>query len=1308
MAKIDLKVNVERSQLDKLTKDVNSLSNKTIQLEIGGSQANTIEKKATAVRNLNTELGKLKESSGGASVKITGTANAMKLAKTATAETSAEMKNFWREIDTGAKKTVVFNGTMGETIRRMAIWRTIGFGLKAFTSSMKEALSTIKDVDAELVTVRKVTGFSDEKMASIERGAYATASKYGESAQDYLASVASFARAGYRDQAEALAELSLKTQIVGDTTANTANQFLLAVDKAYQYQGSIEKLTKVLDGANELDNKYATSIEKIAEGMGIVAPVAAQMHVTIDELAAGIGTITAVTQRSGAESARALRALFLNIAGDTKTEIDEGVTWTTGEIEGLRDIIKKYSKDAYEAAQATGDVIDPMKAMAGLAKSMKEGVLSEQELVQMVSDIGGKLRSSQLLAIIQNWDMYEAMLEDFKNAAGSADKEIENAMDSWERKVSVLKNSWAEFVAKTIDSGVIKGALDLLNDLISGIGDLGTAITLVGTGISLWKLGDLLTMISKVKMLIGEFGGGLRNIVQYIRLYTTTQRAAKKAGIEYSDELLKQVVQHKANAAATATETAATSTSAAATNASAAASEADTTAKGAEATAINAATASMNLYHLAAVGAVAVLSILIFAINKHKQAQEEAAQAHEEAIRKAAQSAETARDQIDGLKKLRQEYLDIVDSETTETEKAKELDRWKQTLIETYGMEKSALEGVNAERKTGLGLIDEEIKKQRDQSIAALSAAYDEAKQQMELGSNFVVSQDLYDAYKGNLFGFVPQVEDDASEDLPEAIGINVEIGTDAYDAYEKIANKIAELRKRNNNLTEQEKELLSLLEKEYEDLGARIEKYGSIYTEYNRLMAEAKLDEMGLTGATIENGKAYADATSEILRSNEALAIKKEMLSQLADLYPQFSKAVSDAASETGALADAEQSVEQKAAGAVAALNELRGANKGAEEAARGNIAALFDESNQLTDAAKAAMLADSSLADYTISQLEAERAAKQANYANLVAQLAAVRTEAMRAAASLTGMQRVAAVAGFGGMMAITAGQIAATENDIAKLDAQIAAIGTYKTPTTTTGKGSGSGKSGYGKSGYGKSGSGKSGSSSSSSKSAEDKKLTALKDRVTLLKSELSLMEARGDSEDKRIAKQRQIQDAIKAEADYLKSIGGSQVEINNLTKEWYDIQNKIQSSTEATADAIQRAVDAQLALQKAMNERNVRVYNASTGRWEWQANAEAVESALKTYQDSVSGLSASDLAKVASGVLTSGANLQNALTASGWYANLTGSAKGGQAQAGGGSVVNYNFGGFTLSEAQAKTTTVYQLAQMAGKLNLFVNS
>lgn len=253
------------------------------------------------------------------------------------------------------------------------------------------------------------------------------------------------------------------------------------MDAAYKYQGSIEQLTKVLDGANEIDNNYATSIEKIAEGLGKVAPIAAQAHVGADELTAAIGTITAVTQRSGTEAATALRALFLNIIGDTKTEIDEGVTWTTGEIAGLRDVIKLYAKDAYDAAQATGSVINPMKAIAGLSKSMKDGLLTEQQLMEMVSDIGGKLRTSQLLALIQNWDMYESMLGDYADAVGSADKEVENALDSWTRKTEILHNKWTEFISHLVETDTIKGALDQVIALVEFLdSDTGRLVIQLG------------------------------------------------------------------------------------------------------------------------------------------------------------------------------------------------------------------------------------------------------------------------------------------------------------------------------------------------------------------------------------------------------------------------------------------------------------------------------------------------------------------------------------------------------------------------------------------------------------------------------------------------------------------------------------------------------------------------------------------------------------------------------------------------------------------------------------------------------------
>ena len=396
--------------------------------------------------------------------------------KTAAAQAAGSIN----KVGESAKTASGSAGLLGNALK-MAQWQLLGTAVSAVTSAFTDALETMKSVDDEMVTIRKVTGATTEELQKIEEQAYKTASAYGVAADEYLSSVSAFSRAGYGDQASALAELATKTQIVGDTDAQTAQQFLLSVDAAYKYQGSIESLTRVLDGANEIDNKYATSIEKIAEGLGKVAPIASQAHVGVDELTAAIGTITAVTQRSGTEAATALRALFLNIIGDTKTEIDEGVTWTTGEIAGLRDVIKLYAKDAYDAAEATGSVINPMEAIGGLAQSMKDGLLTEQQLMEMVSDIGGKLRTSQLLALIQNWDMYQSMLGDYATSIGSADKEVENALDSWSRKTEILKNQWTEFIGHMVETDTIKGALDGVIGLVEFLdSDMGKLVITAG------------------------------------------------------------------------------------------------------------------------------------------------------------------------------------------------------------------------------------------------------------------------------------------------------------------------------------------------------------------------------------------------------------------------------------------------------------------------------------------------------------------------------------------------------------------------------------------------------------------------------------------------------------------------------------------------------------------------------------------------------------------------------------------------------------------------------------------------------------
>lgn len=326
MAKVTLNVEVRQEQLDRLENRVNALDGKKITLDFSGFNSGTkeasratqeLEKAEQAALKTEQERAKVIKEQANAETARNRTVKegynavtAKERSEQAQMRTEREAIKLTREKaradEEAAKKTKehslaqeILGRSVGSFLARMTAYRAVYGVINTITSSFKEAIQTLKDVDDELVTVRKVTGFDAYQMADVEAQAYSVASRYGSTASDYVAGVAAFARAGYKDLSGDLAELSTKTQIVGDTTAETANQFLLSVDAAYKYKGSVTELNRVLDGANELDNKYATSIEKIAEGMGIVAPVAAQMHVGVDELAASIGTITAVTQRSG-------------------------------------------------------------------------------------------------------------------------------------------------------------------------------------------------------------------------------------------------------------------------------------------------------------------------------------------------------------------------------------------------------------------------------------------------------------------------------------------------------------------------------------------------------------------------------------------------------------------------------------------------------------------------------------------------------------------------------------------------------------------------------------------------------------------------------------------------------------------------------------------------------------------------------------------------------------------------------------------------------------------------------------------------
>lgn len=350
-----------------------------------------------------------------------------------------------------------------------ALWSAMKrFFIQTFIKHLEDATNELKAMNAEMVSIQKVTGATGADMERLKNSAFEVAGALGSTPSDYLSSVTKWAQAGYGALSDQLGELSAKTQVVGDVNEETANKFLLAVDAAYKYKGNIDALTRVLDGANEISNNYATSVEKLAGGMGIVSSLAEQAGMKVEETMAAIGAITAKTQESGNSAARALRALILNIQGSTEVEIDAetGERWTEDEIQRTAAALGKLNVATREYKDGMMSLRNPMEVIGELAEKYQKGLVTEAQLQEVVASLGGKVRSNQLMALIQGYETYTSMIETYKDAVGSADKELEIYLNGWEAKSNRLMNQWTEFVESFQASDISMGLLDMGSALL--------------------------------------------------------------------------------------------------------------------------------------------------------------------------------------------------------------------------------------------------------------------------------------------------------------------------------------------------------------------------------------------------------------------------------------------------------------------------------------------------------------------------------------------------------------------------------------------------------------------------------------------------------------------------------------------------------------------------------------------------------------------------------------------------------------------------------------------------------------------------
>ena len=188
--------------------------------------------------------------------------------------------------------------------------------------------------------------------------------------------------------------------------------------------------------------------------------------------------MTAITEqtRNSSKAARGLNSIFNNLAQVLDDSSSNG--------KKITEIFNNLGVSMYDLN--TGQLLSSYELLGNLAE--KWGTLDTNTKNYIASTIAGTHQLNNFLALMNNFDHAIEATETALNSAGSAARENSRYMEGLEAKTQAVKASFQELANTVVNSGLVKGILDLANGFLqllnSPIGAFVTQITLL-TGV-LW------------------------------------------------------------------------------------------------------------------------------------------------------------------------------------------------------------------------------------------------------------------------------------------------------------------------------------------------------------------------------------------------------------------------------------------------------------------------------------------------------------------------------------------------------------------------------------------------------------------------------------------------------------------------------------------------------------------------------------------------------------------------------------------------------------------------------------------------------
>ena len=347
---------------------------------------------------------------------------------------------------------------MAETMANTVRWSIASSALNAVTQSIQKAWSFTKQLDSSLNDIQIVTQMSADQMDRFAVKATKAAQALGATTRNYSDAALIYYQQGLSDQeVEARSNVTVKVANVTGQSAQQVSEQLTAVWNGYKVNA--EESEKYIDKLSAVARTTAADLEELSTGMSKVASAANSMGVDIDSLNAQLATIVSVTREAPESIGTALKTVYARMS-DIEAGLDTETT--------LGEYTSQMAQMGVNVLDAEGNLRDMGAVVEEIGNNWDN--LNRNQQVSLAQTIAGTRQYSRMIALFDNWDMYQSAKRTSVNSTGDLQKQQEIYLESMEAHLNELTAEAEELYQTLMDPEGLNPLIDTLTTIV-GLGE---------------------------------------------------------------------------------------------------------------------------------------------------------------------------------------------------------------------------------------------------------------------------------------------------------------------------------------------------------------------------------------------------------------------------------------------------------------------------------------------------------------------------------------------------------------------------------------------------------------------------------------------------------------------------------------------------------------------------------------------------------------------------------------------------------------------------------------------------------------------